>query len=148
MVEEEDVERRSSLTLKWTSITVCHPASNHSVSFMATRHRQTANAALVSSDGFRFILSNVSVPCSFSSPFPSPPMGRRPWATPEQLVFLHSYTHQLAQAKAGSGLNVLYARVTQDFQISWTPEPYSPLKAPTATPSQLDELTKAQLYDV
>ena len=75
-------------------------------------------------------------------------MGRRPWATPEQLVFLRSYQHELPQAKAGSGLNVLYTRVARDFMLRWQPEPFIPDDGSTATAEQLSDKVKARLYDV
>ena len=115
---------------------------------MVTRDRQTADTTLDPCDGFRYMSSNDSVQCLFSSPFTSLSMGRRPWATPEQLKFLHSHTHELPQAKAGTGLNVLYARVAKDFLVHWEAEPYSTHKAPTATASELEDLAKAQLNDV
>lgn len=75
-------------------------------------------------------------------------MGRRPWATPEQLEFLRSYLHELPQAKAGTGQNVLYARVAQDFLVRWEAEPVSPHTAPDATASERKDLAASRLQDV
>lgn len=75
-------------------------------------------------------------------------MGRPSWASPEQLKFLRSYQHELPQAKAGTGLNVLYARITQEFMAQWEPEPFSPHTAPTATSEELIEKAKVRLLGV
>jgi hypothetical protein len=50
-------------------------------------------------------------------------MGRRPWATAEQLQFLHSKVPELARAKATTGLNNFYIGVSQEFRTKWKLEP-------------------------
>ena len=52
----------------------------------------------------------------------TPGMGCHSWATREQLTFLRLYIPELLAAKAGTGLNALYLRVTQRFLKQWDPE--------------------------
>ena len=116
---------------------------------MVTHDRQTAGVpALVLSDGFRCLLPCNPFAHCFNPPCLSFPMGRRSWATPEQLEFLRSYTHELPKAKAGTGQNVLYRHIAQDFLVLWEPEPVAPHTAPTATASELKDLAKTRLHDV
>ena len=116
---------------------------------MVTYDWQTIDdMALVLSDGFRYLFCYDSVLCLFASLRISVSMGRRPWATPEQLEFLHSYTNQLAEAKARTVLTALYATVAVKFQTHWKPEPYNPLAEPGKTASELAALGVTRLYDV
>jgi len=120
------------------------------LSFMVTHDRQTAGVPAPGlSDGFCYLLHcDPAVRC-LNPPLLSFPMGRPSWATAEQLVFLRSYLHELPRARAGTGLNVLYKHIAQDFLVRWEPEPVAPQFAPSkATASELKDLAKVQLYDV
>jgi hypothetical protein len=92
-------------------------------------------------------------------------MGRRSWASADQLKFLLSYVDEIPQARLGSGQNVLYARVAQEFLTRWEPEPITAVEAfeamaatsdvkaatsdaKTITPEKLKELAEARLYRV
>ena len=116
---------------------------------MVTHGRQTANTqALAPGDTFFYVSYSSVVVSPFTHPHLSSTMGRPPWATAEQLVFLHSYIPELAPAKTTTGLTVLYQSISVDFLVRWQPEPYSPHKAPDATPEKLQELTMTQHYNV
>lgn len=49
------------------------------------------------------------------------PVGRPPWATPEQSKYLEEHLPSLDDIKAKNGLTQLYARVTRDFSEIWKP---------------------------
>lgn len=118
-------------------------------SFMVTHDQQTAGVvASVLTNGTYYLLSYNSVVSLFFSPHIFLPMGRPSWATPEQLTFLHSYTSELPNAKAGTGLNIFYVRVAQDFLVHWSPEPVSSHATPPATPQELKDLAETRLHDV
>ena len=72
-------------------------------------------------------------------------MGRRSWATREQLNFLHLYIPELPAAKAGTGLNVLYLRVTEKFIEKWDPEVVGTIPQ---SPEFIREQTVARLNSV
>ena len=52
-------------------------------------------------------------------------MGRRTWTTPIQLEFLSSRVPELPGAKAGIGMNVLYAQNAQEFLTRWGAESFT-----------------------
>lgn len=54
-----------------------------------------------------------------SSPPPFLPMGRRPWASPEQIEFLERHFATLERDKQDQPLTVIYARVTASFIQQW-----------------------------
>lgn len=138
---------------------------------MVTHDRQTAGALLPAlSGGLFYLLPNMAVCLSSPPRISFLSMGRRPWATSDQLTFLRSYIPELPKAKAGTGLNVLYVQVAQEFLTHWAAEPttshptetelialsttYPELVAipitPTVplTPEQLDALAKIRLHSV
>jgi len=63
----------------------------------------------------------AGVPPSLRSP--STPalayMGRKPWATPEQTVFLEAQLPNMDAEKANNGLTMFYARITREFITQW-----------------------------
>jgi hypothetical protein len=73
-------------------------------------------------------------------------MGRRPWATPEQLEYLKTFIPRLEQAKTTSGLTTLYAKVYDGFLQKWSPPPVIPKPGTSPSPEQLD--AKAKLRKV
>lgn len=75
-------------------------------------------------------------------------MGRRPWATPEQLEFLKSYIPHLPHAKKTSGLQTLYAEVCDNFLKAWVPEPIVPKPGITTSPDALEAKAKERLLEV
>ena len=50
-------------------------------------------------------------------------MGRPPWATPEQLEFLKSWTEKLEQQKSGNGLKAYYNLIAHQFLEKWLVTP-------------------------
>ena len=96
------------------------------------------------------------VTCSLSSSIHRPlllriaiiqEMGRRSWATPEQLEFLKTFIPLLPRAKGTTGLKTLYAQVHEGFLEKWPnlepvlPEPGSPIQDPVV-------LARKKLLDV
>lgn len=114
------------------------PAPNHSVSrltLMVTHTPRTADVLSPAlSDTFYCLSLNGSEAHLFTSLCVSLlPMGRRSWATDEQLKFLHSYTSELSKAKAGIGHNVLYLQIAEDFLVRWEAEPLTSVAALAAS---------------
>jgi hypothetical protein len=75
-------------------------------------------------------------------------MGRRSWATPEQLEYLKSFIPLLQQAKGTTGLMTLYGQVSDGFQMKWTPEPIVPKPNTSLSPEQLAAEAKKRLEKV
>jgi len=116
---------------------------------MVTHDWQTVNdVAQTLSDGSCYLLFDDSTVCLINSPPLSFLMGRQTWSTPEQLKFLRSFTADLPKAKAGTGLNVLYADVAQKFLLNWKAEPIDPCTQPAATASELEEKALIRLHNV
>ena len=134
---------------------------------MVTYGRQTAGALSFAPDGpFHYLVCDDTAARLFSPPCVSFPMGRPSWATPSQLTFLHNYIPQLPTAKAGTGQNVLYLQIAQDFLTRWDAElilsaevpvepvtsqatkPTTPQKTRPATPEELKVLSKTRLQNV
>jgi len=67
------------------------------------------------------LMLTAGVPSSPRSP--STPaltyMGRKPWATPEQTVFLEAQLPDMEAEKANHGLRPFYARITREFIAQW-----------------------------
>jgi hypothetical protein len=78
---------------------------------------------------------------------PIPDMGRRPWATPEQLLYLHSFVPLLTHAKGTTGLNTLHSQVYEGFLKQWDPAPVPVPKTPTS-PEDLEAAAKQRLLTV
>ena len=94
-------------------------APDHSVfrfAIMVTHGRQTVGVLPpVLGNTLSYLLSNDTTLRLFTLPRVSFLMGRRTWTTPVQLDFLFSRVPELPGAKAGIGMNVLYAQITQEF---------------------------------
>ena len=75
-------------------------------------------------------------------------MGRRSWATPEQLNYLKSFVHLLPQAKGTTGLNMLYMQVYDGFLKRWAPEPMAPKAGVSSSPQELEAQVKERLKTV
>jgi hypothetical protein len=134
------------------------------LSFMVTHGQQTADAlASMVDDKYFHLSSHDSTACLFHPPRFSLPMGRRSWATSDQLKFLESYLPQLPEARGGIGLNVLYTSIAQEFLTRWEPEPVTPAAVAkavastaktvtstvkTVTPENLKELAEIRLHAV
>ena len=68
-------------------------------------------------------------------------MGRRPWATPEQVAFLKGFIGQLEEEKHNHGLVPFYARVADDFIKCWEfPIPSDVDMKKVTEPSELKRL--------
>ena len=83
--------------------------------------------------------------------------------TPIQLEFLSSHVPKLPGVKAGIGMNVLYAQITQEFLTCWGAESFTieaaeaiiqlepnfnPKEEIVMTPKQLKALAETQLRNV
>ena len=90
-------------------------------------------------------------------------MGRRTWTTPVQLEFLSSRVPELPGAKAGIGMNVLYAQIAQEFLTRWGAESFTieaaeavirlepdfnPKEEIVITPERLKALAETRLRNV
>lgn len=73
-------------------------------------------------------------------------MGRRPWATPDQLEYLKSWLPHLPRAKETIGLQTLYKQVYEGFIVKWQPDPAVPV--PGMSSEQLADKAKDILRDV
>jgi hypothetical protein len=73
-------------------------------------------------------------------------MGRRPWATPEQLEYLKSWLPLLPRAKKTTGLQTAYVQAYEGFLMKWQPHPVAPM--PDVSPEQLATKAKEQLLKV
>ena len=70
-------------------------------------------------------------------------MGRPPWATPSQLVFLEGFIPQLDAEKDGNTLKAFYASVAQEFIKQWV----SPIPADVDTDAITDPVELKRLSD-
>jgi len=77
----------------------------------------------------------------------SPNMGRKPWATPPQLEFLHSRVPGLARAKKDGGLTKLYSSTAQEFFEKWGAEPIVSAN-PNLSPKELERKARKRLERV
>ena len=75
-------------------------------------------------------------------------MGRRSWATVDQLFYLKSFVHLLQRAKETTTLKTLYRQVYDGFLQHWAPEPVIPLPDVLESPEQLVGRAKERLYRV
>ena len=73
-------------------------------------------------------------------------MGRRPWATPEQLEYLKSWLPRLPHAKKTTGLQTVYSQAYTGFLAKWQPDPV--VSVPDKSPEELAALAKKQLLNV
>ena len=90
---------------------------------MVTHGRQTVGVLPpVLGNTLSYLLSNDTTLRLFTLPRVSFLMGRRTWTTPVQLDFLFSRVPELPGAKAGAGMNVLYAQIAQEFLVRWGAE--------------------------
>jgi hypothetical protein len=64
-------------------------------------------------------------------------MGRRSWATPEQLEYLKLFVPLLTHAKENTGLGILYSQVYVGFLKTWAPVPIVPTCGTSLTPKEL-----------
>lgn len=77
-----------------------------------------------------------------------PSMGRRPWATPDQRVYLKSFLPSLAQAKDTIGLNTLYTQVYEGFLKKWKAHPIVLKPGEVCPPELLLVREKTRLQNV
>ena len=75
-------------------------------------------------------------------------MGRRPWATPEQLEYLNTFVCQLPRAKSTTRLKMLYAQVYEGFLKRWAPPPVRPEPGTSPSPEELVAQAKEKLEQV
>ena len=81
----------------------------------------------------------------------TPEMGRKPWATRDQIKHLQSFVPLLQQAKETTGLTTLYAQVYDSFVAKRKPEPVVPKPGTpleSCTPEALEVEAKKRLQDV
>lgn len=79
----------------------------------------------------------------FSRPPLTDSMGRPPWASPEQLIFLQSFLPRLDEEKSGNTLKAFYASVTQEFIKQWR----SPIPEDVDTVAITDPVLLKELAD-
>ena len=142
-------------------------APDHSVfrfAIMVTHGRQTVGVLPpVLGNTFYYLLSDDTTLCLFAPPRISFLMGRRTWTTPVQLEFLSSRVPELPGAKAGIGMNVLYAQIAQEFLTRWGAESFTieaaeavirlepdfnPKEEIVITPERLKALAETRLRNV
>jgi hypothetical protein len=73
-------------------------------------------------------------------------MGRRTWATPDQLEYLKSWLPLLPRAKKTTGLRTVYLQAYEGFLMKWQPDPIVPV--PGTSPEQLAAQAKERLLTV
>ena len=72
------------------------------------------------------------------------PMGRPPWATPEQTAFLEGFLQNQDREKKGNGLKVYWDRISLEFLKQWPAEPTNDDQKNTNDPQELQRLAEAR----
>jgi len=130
------------------------PSAVHSLSLSATCSYSSSATHSYSSSATHSYSLSAAHSLSPTPQYPPTPiavisgMGRRRWATPEQVVYLKSFLHRRQQAKETTGLKALYEETYDGFFKKWGAEPVKPVPGVIESEAVIVANAKKKLYNV